>query len=177
MFLVYYISMTTVGAGATDWTNDNLFGDGFFIGSDGGYGEADEAYEDALEVVNGCISYEAASGYGYEALLKQPLTLKQMIMILRQLQQQECICCSGRSIYRGKRYLVEDEETLATDDINVYLCRGSANADEETTNAVRQLVMQAHGCRAEHTAYLFLHILILSLQDLIRSDVQNGLQD
>ena len=48
MFLVYYISMTTIGAAATDWTNDNLFGDGFFIGSDGGYGDADEAYAGAL---------------------------------------------------------------------------------------------------------------------------------
>ena len=31
MFLVYYISMTTIGAAATDWTNDNLLGDGFFL--------------------------------------------------------------------------------------------------------------------------------------------------
>lgn len=29
MFFVYYISMVTVGKGATDWTNDCLFGDGW----------------------------------------------------------------------------------------------------------------------------------------------------
>lgn len=29
MSLVYYISVTTVGGWATDWVNDNLFGDGF----------------------------------------------------------------------------------------------------------------------------------------------------
>ena len=29
MFIVYYVSIATVGAMATDWTNDNLFGDGF----------------------------------------------------------------------------------------------------------------------------------------------------
>ncbi|WP_097005114.1 ferrous iron transport protein B [Lacrimispora amygdalina] len=35
MFLVYYVSVTTVGTWATDWTNDNLFGDGFsFFGID-----------------------------------------------------------------------------------------------------------------------------------------------
>ncbi len=35
MFLVYYVSVTTVGGWATDWTNDNLFGDGFaFFGID-----------------------------------------------------------------------------------------------------------------------------------------------
>ncbi|RKI80110.1 ferrous iron transport protein B [bacterium 0.1xD8-71] len=46
MFLVYYISMVTVGASATDWANDGLFGDGFYllgIGS-AAYEEASEAY-------------------------------------------------------------------------------------------------------------------------------------
>lgn len=50
MFLVYYISMVTVGSAATDWANDGLFGDGwhlFGIGS-AAYGEAAEVYgEDA----------------------------------------------------------------------------------------------------------------------------------
>ena len=31
MWLVYLIAMSTVGAWATDWTNDNLFGDGWFL--------------------------------------------------------------------------------------------------------------------------------------------------
>ena len=31
MFLVYFIAMMTFGANMTDWTNDNLFGDGFFL--------------------------------------------------------------------------------------------------------------------------------------------------
>lgn len=31
MFLVYYISVTTVGTWATDWTNDGLFGDGWHL--------------------------------------------------------------------------------------------------------------------------------------------------
>ena len=31
MFLVYYISMVTVGAAATDWANDGLFGDGWHL--------------------------------------------------------------------------------------------------------------------------------------------------
>ncbi len=35
MFLVYYISMVSIGAKATDWTNEKLFGDGFyFLGTD-----------------------------------------------------------------------------------------------------------------------------------------------
>lgn len=43
MFIVYYISVTTVGTWVTDWTNDNLFGDGFFFLNHGA-----EAYEDAV---------------------------------------------------------------------------------------------------------------------------------
>lgn len=31
MFLVYYISMVGIGAAATDWVNDGLFGDGFYL--------------------------------------------------------------------------------------------------------------------------------------------------
>ncbi len=31
MFVVYYISVTTVGTWATDWTNDGLFGEGFTL--------------------------------------------------------------------------------------------------------------------------------------------------
>lgn len=46
MFLVYYISMVTVGASATDWANDGLFGDGFYLPGIGSaaYEEASEAY-------------------------------------------------------------------------------------------------------------------------------------
>ena len=46
MFLVYYISVSTVGTWVTDFTNDGLFGDGwhlFGIGS-GAYEEAVDAY-------------------------------------------------------------------------------------------------------------------------------------
>ena len=31
MFIVYYVSVTTVGTWATDWANDGLFGDGFHL--------------------------------------------------------------------------------------------------------------------------------------------------
>ncbi len=64
MFLVYYISMVTVGAAATDWTNDNLFGDGFHllgIGS-GDYEEASGEYGDAALIVDGYEAYMEENG-------------------------------------------------------------------------------------------------------------------
>lgn len=36
MFLVYYLSISTIGTAGTDWVNDNLFGDGFFLFGKGG---------------------------------------------------------------------------------------------------------------------------------------------
>ncbi|MCQ2467880.1 MAG: ferrous iron transport protein B [Clostridia bacterium] len=53
MFLVYYIAMSTVGAAATDWTNDNLFGDGFHITGGSDYEEDVGAYEEASLIVDG----------------------------------------------------------------------------------------------------------------------------
>ena len=53
MFLVYYISMQTVGTAATDWANDGLFGDGwhlFGIGSSQAV-EAEETYGDSDAII------------------------------------------------------------------------------------------------------------------------------
>lgn len=47
MFIVYYVSISTVGTGATDWVNDSLFGDGFFISGGDGFEEATAAAEEA----------------------------------------------------------------------------------------------------------------------------------
>lgn len=44
MFLVYYISVSTVGTWVTDWTNDGLFGDGWHLAGSGEYEEALDAY-------------------------------------------------------------------------------------------------------------------------------------
>ncbi len=58
MFLVYYISMVTVGSAATDWANDGLFGDGwhlFGIGSKS-YEEAAEAYGDSDLIIDAFTS-------------------------------------------------------------------------------------------------------------------------
>ncbi|MGM9665652.1 MAG: ferrous iron transporter B, partial [Eubacteriales bacterium] len=43
MFLVYFISVTTVGTWATDWANDGLFGDGWHL-----FGIGSKAYDDAI---------------------------------------------------------------------------------------------------------------------------------
>lgn len=43
MFLVYFVSVTTVGTWVTDWTNDGLFGDGWHL-----FGIGNSAYGEAM---------------------------------------------------------------------------------------------------------------------------------
>lgn len=53
MFIVYYVSVSTVGTWATDWANDGLFGEGwhlFGIGSSA-YNEAADAYAEPGAIV------------------------------------------------------------------------------------------------------------------------------
>lgn len=44
MFLVYFVSVTTVGTWATDWANDGVFGDGWHITGQSDYDDAMNAY-------------------------------------------------------------------------------------------------------------------------------------
>jgi len=58
MFLVYWIAMVAVGAPATDWANDGVFGDGWhLLGIDGGYNEVADTYGEASLVVDGYEAY------------------------------------------------------------------------------------------------------------------------
>ena len=63
MFLVYWISMVGIGAIATDFTNDNIFGDGFHLfGMDGGYEELAERYGEAQAISDGFDAYVEKNG-------------------------------------------------------------------------------------------------------------------
>ena len=62
MFLVYWVAMVGVGAPATDFTNDNIFGDGFHLFNDGGYAEIAEEYANASTIVDGYDAWVEANG-------------------------------------------------------------------------------------------------------------------
>ncbi len=109
MFLVYYIAMVTVGASATDWANDGLFGDGYHLFGIGtsAYEEAAEEYGDTNEIISALVAeygnetLEAAldsesEDYDEDAAAEAIETLRAAVP-------------AGSSI----AYEVEDEETLA----------------------------------------------------------------
>ena len=62
MFLIFNIAMVWVGQPATDWVNDNLFGDGFFISAEGeaAYNEANDAWSE-IQSSDKIVGYTAAA--------------------------------------------------------------------------------------------------------------------
>ena len=115
MFLIYYIAMVTVGANATDWANDGLFGDGwhlFGIGS----AEAEEAGEEYTAAMQ---AVDAFVGFDEEADVEE---LRAFVPAETEVS-----------------YTVEDEETLEESEIVVYYDAIPSNADEEETNAMTYL--------------------------------------
>ena len=64
MFLVYWIAMVAVGAPATDWANDGVFGDGWHLLGIGSseYNEVADAYGEASLIVDGYDAYIEENG-------------------------------------------------------------------------------------------------------------------
>lgn len=69
MFLVYFSSVTTVGTWATDWMNDGVFGDGWFLGPQTELTEEYAGLADDYETAQGEIDAfnEAAAAVGIDA--------------------------------------------------------------------------------------------------------------
>ena len=76
MFLVYWIAMVAVGAPATDWANDGVFGDGWHllgIGSSA-YNDTNDEYTAAVEAVDAFLGTEIdveADDFDASALLAE----------------------------------------------------------------------------------------------------------
>ncbi len=99
MWLVYYISVTTVGSWATDWANDGVFGDGwhlFGIGTSA-YSEDADSYTEADEVLAAFAEKEGIEFDEYSADVVTKIV-------------------SGAKSTDTVTYTVEDEETLAQED-------------------------------------------------------------
>ncbi len=108
MFIVYFVSVTTVGGWATDWANDGLFGDGFHlfgIGS-GAYEEASENYGENYDIVNGYIVYLQEQGTEIE--LDAEADDFDATAFKAELETYANACADNFTF----EYIVYDEETL-----------------------------------------------------------------
>ena len=116
MFLVYYISMVTVGSAATDWANDGLFGDGWHLFGIGTaeYTEVADNYTAAMDAVSGYYELDTeAENFDADAALAD----------MKAVQPD----ADSATIE------VEDEETLARNEMTVYYDAIPKDADKETT--------------------------------------------
>ena len=122
MFLVYYIAMVAVGAPATDWANDGVFGDGWhllWIGS-AEFNDADGEYGDALNAINAFVEVDPeAEDFDAAVALE---AIKNF--------QPESDNATGT-------VTVEDEETLAQNNLTVYY--SSVPESEKKNDAVVQM--------------------------------------
>ena len=115
MFIVYFVSVTTVGTMATDWANDGLFGDGWHllgIGSSA-YEEEVGEFADATNIVNAFIDMgEEGSDALAEALDTESEAFDSAVA-LATLKSYS----SQFSPDATAKYTLEDEETLANEDV------------------------------------------------------------
>lgn len=118
MFIVYFISVTTVGAWVTDWTNDGLFGDGFHllgIGS-GQYEEVAGDYGDQFNIVDGFITYLQDNDVDTEGVESALDTESEDFNALLAKTELETLA-NGYSDDFSFEYVVYDEETLADESL------------------------------------------------------------
>ena len=112
MFLVYYISMVTFGASATDFTNDGIFGDGWHLFGNGTseYEEASEEYGDSDLIIEAFNNEYGNDDISYSVDLENEdydeTKAKSALDELYSLVDDNA----------SVTYTVEDEETLATED-------------------------------------------------------------
>lgn len=118
MFIVYYVSVSTVGDIATNWANDGVFGDGwhlFGIGSSA-YGEVSEEYGDAMTVANGFVTFASENGVD-TAAVEEALDSESEDYDPAAAQDALTAFATQFSATDEASYLVEDEETLATEEV------------------------------------------------------------
>ena len=116
MFLVYYISMVTVGSAATDWANDGLFGDGYHlvgIGASEANKAADE-YGDTDAIIEGFLAKANEEGIDTEAA--EDAMDQESEDYDSKTAVEEIKAVESKATLKEFGYTLEDEETLETTD-------------------------------------------------------------
>ena len=114
MFLVYWISMVGIGASATDWANDGLFGDGWHL-----FGIGTSAYEEEAENYGAAVTaVDAFAGLDTEA---------EDFDAGAKIAELESFIPEANEV----KYATVDEETLEDGEITVYFDSVPEDADDD----------------------------------------------
>ena len=125
MFIVYFVSVTTVGGFATDWANDGVFGDGWHLLGDSAAADAADAYTDAMNAVNAFVDLDTeADDFDAAAALEALKAFK------------------PSSDNATGMITVEDEETLAETDMTVYYS-SVPDAEKDNEEVIQTTYLEA----------------------------------
>ena len=100
MFAVYWIAMVAVGAPATDWANDGLFGDGYHL-----FGNGSAQYEEAVERYGDTDQIIKAFAAKYEVEIDEENPEESLKALVAATPDDANVT-----------YITQDEETLETED-------------------------------------------------------------
>ena len=102
MWLVYYVSVTTIGTFCTDFVNDGIFGDGFYF-----LGKGREAYEEAAEEFTSAT--DVLTAFGEEKGIEW------------EELDEDTVSLIASSVSSGDyaTYTLVDEETLGEEEVTV----------------------------------------------------------
>ena len=109
MYIVYYVSVTTVGGIATDWANDGVFGDGWYLAGIGrsDYEADSEEYTSASDIVNAFVADAGADDVA-EAIDAESDDFDADAAVAALKEFAPTVAADAQVTYT-----VEDEETLA----------------------------------------------------------------
>ena len=167
--LVYYISISTVGTYATDWANDGVFGDGWFLDpvaivstegtAQAAYDEASEPYDEATTAIDeylaaadeaGIDTSTIATFIGSEADEDADLESPEYQQALATFESQ----AEAAGVIAS--YPVVDEEETAETDYFVYLgAAGEAQAQALADEKTAEIDAEGRSGAAEATIYSF----------------------
>ena len=102
MWLVYYVSVTTIGTFCTDFVNDGIFGDGFYF-----LGKGREAYEEAAEEFTSAT--DVLTAFGEEKGIEWEELDEDTVSLI----------ASSVSSEDKATYTLVDEETLGEEEVTV----------------------------------------------------------
>ncbi len=128
MFIVYFISVTTVGTYATDWANDGVFGDGWHLLGIGDSASADasDEYMSAMNAVNAFVDLGDTEADDFDAAAAL----------------EELKAFRPDSENAVGTVTVQDEETLAETDMTVYYS-SIPEAEKESESVVPTTYLEA----------------------------------
>ena len=142
MFLVYYISMVTVGTAATDWANDGLFGDGFHLFGIGtsAYEEVAEEYGDSDAIIAAYVESLGDDGEAIAEAIDTEADDYDSDNAVKALEELKTMVTPSDSV----KYTIEDEETLKTTD---------EEANSEDITAAIDLAIEYNGAAPDPADY------------------------